>query len=624
MNRRDRALIAALASAALHLLAVPPGLVRLRIDVSRPLEIALLDPEQAAEQGPFAAAEEPETAEEPRPSRLAAREREKPPEPAERPARPQEPPAEPAKQPPPLVVLPNAHLKMVDQDQFPDEEDNPDARYLAQKNHRAERETRAEQSNLLRNQAGERASTQSERTVGDPGDRERKVAELSERPGDPKRLPVTQPEAPAPPPEEHHRPSALALRQAAPALEPLQPGGLELERVEGGTLPAGRDGVQPGRPGGSAPRTGGRVDLQLSHEDYERIVGHDVAPPERQEALSQRSQTPGRWDRLQQKLALMRASLENFTPSVRPGNQSELGTRRHPFAAFIARMHRQIHRFWGFGFLAELDRRSPAHPLNDMSLWTSLEITLRGDGTVEKLVIERPSGHSTFDAAAMDAVLSAAPFETPPEAIRSRDGKVYLSWRFHRDNRQCATDFVQPHILLVPASPAPKVAGAGEGTLRAPSEPERPGEGLASRRRGDDPASSSDPQPAPHAVAAAQAGIPPEARQVAERWLAAYVRGDARWLAGHSAVPFTAGGRMVAHDGESLRAMYQQMLTEHSERGGALSFYTPQQIRRKLGRLPAGGEEADMVFAMLQGGGEDLVLLLQMADQGWRVVGIDR
>src|SRR5262245_6591239 len=51
--------------------------------------------------------------------------------------------------PPPMVPL-DRRKQMVDQDKFPDEADNPDARYLAQKNHRAEKETRAEATNLIR------------------------------------------------------------------------------------------------------------------------------------------------------------------------------------------------------------------------------------------------------------------------------------------------------------------------------------------------------------------------------------------------------------------------------------------------------------------------------------------
>jgi TonB family protein len=298
---------------------------------------------------------------------------------------------------------------------------------------------------------------------------------------------------------------------------------------------------------------------------------------------------------------MMRSSLENFTPAVKPGNQSELGTRRHPFAGYIAGMHRQIHKFWGFGFLVELDGKSPSNPLNDPNLWTGLEIALKPDGTVDRLVIAHPSGNGVFDAAAMDAVMSAAPFPAPPDVIKSRDGKIYLTWRFHRDARQCATDFVDAHILITPP----------RGTPEMPP-PERPR--LA---QNDEAPRGRTPLRLPlFGLGGGGAGARPAQPQA--------TKGDVRWLAGYSAVPFSAHGKTIAEDAESLRSMYRQMVGEKEQRAGTLAFYTPAQIKQKIGRIPAGGDEDDMVFAMLKSGADDMVLLLQQADKGWRVVGIDR
>ena len=67
-----------------------------------------------------------------------------------------------------------------------------------------------------------------------------------------------------------------------------------------------------------------------------------------------------------------------------------------------------------------------------------------------------------------------------------------------------------------------------------------------------------------------------------------------------------------------------QMIAEVQRRTGTLAFYTPGQLRRKLGQLPAGGDEEGMMFAMVHSGADDLLLILQEADRGWRVVGIDR
>ena len=72
---------------------------------------------------------------------------------------------------------------------------------------------------------------------------------------------------------------------------------------------------------------------------------------------------------------------------------------------------------------------------------------LNGDGTVDKVTVIRPSGYLPFDVAAIDVVYSAGPYADPPRAIRSRNGKIYVHWTFHRDERQCATSGVDYFIL---------------------------------------------------------------------------------------------------------------------------------------------------------------------------------
>lgn len=645
--RRPRAILSALLSLGIHLFVVIPFLLPRLLIVHDPpaIELTYLDDQDAAPDGKTDKKDESR----PEPPRLAQADKpkvEEPPAP-EPEKRKEKERKEEEKKLRPLEVIPNAHLKMVDQDQFPEEEDNPDAHYLAQENHRAEKETRAEQSNLLRNQQGEAVSSPSESEKKEPGDKDHKVAELMDRAGDAKKLPVqnlTEPE----------RGPALDLSKERPSPPLNTPLAMRDEQVKA------QDGLEMATPGDAPtplqqegrdadsqaqPHAGARARLGLTHDDYERIVGFEVAEAERRAAaLSQRSHTPGRWDRLEQKLSLMRSSLENFTPTVRPGNQTELGTRKHPFAAYIATMHRQIHKFWGYGFLADIELR-PSGPFSDMALWTGVEITLKPDGTIDRLIIEHPSGQSAFDVAAMDAVMSAGPFPAPPPAIKSRDGKVYLSWRFHRDERQCATDFVDPHILTIPprespgdavARPAPKkeldlysmgrpqrTPRAGSGMKSGPFRPSAPPQLAPEAPEPKEPMEEKAPRRAATATGGV-GGVPAEARVAAEKWLTAYRKGDARWLAGYSAVPFSAGGKTVAEDGTELRAMYHEMLKEGDERGGTLSFFTPDEIRRKLGRLPPGGAEEDMMFAMLKSGQTDLLLLLQPADKGWRVVGIDR
>src|SRR5262249_17492843 len=147
---------------------------------------------------------------------------------------------------------------------------------------------------------------------------------------------------------------------------------------------------------------GGRVNLRLDHHNYDNIEGFDTAERERRAgARAESSHTKGRYDRYLASAQAMRSSLENFTIDRRPGNQAELGTRRSPFAAYITAMHRQIHKLWTFGFLADLDGKPSANnPYTNPDLWTQLEIVLKGDGTVDKVSIVRSSGVLPFDVVA--------------------------------------------------------------------------------------------------------------------------------------------------------------------------------------------------------------------------------
>jgi TonB family protein len=320
----------------------------------------------------------------------------------------------------------------------------------------------------------------------------------------------------------------------------------------------------------------------------------------------------------------MRSSIENFNPAVKPGNQTELGTRAYPFANYITSVHRQIHKLFAFGFLADLEqhlgRGKTAY--DDETLFTKLEIVINPDGTVNKVNIVHSSGVTGFDVAAIDSVISAAPFEVPPKAIRSADGKTYIHWGFHRNELACIAELgtnVEPYILTTPGE-TPKDDAA---TL-----PVRPGPRTLSRElpRGNEaaePRRESTPSPS---VPAGVPEVTQEARDAAQGWFAAYSRGSVSWLAGWSATPFTAAGEVIARDGEKLKAMYKQLVAEAPKSRTLTGFdvLTPAGIRGKLGGLPPGGEDTNMLYAVGRVGSEEFILLLKKSNQGWRVCGVDR
>lgn len=621
-------------SATVHVFVIVPRLLRPLLEREpAPIEVTYVE-----EPTGGSAVDEPTATDQLNPARAPVERQPQPPEVAKVEPSTREPP-EVAKVDPPKPKLaeakpvpaspspppaPMPRMKMVDQDRPEDEPDNPDAHYLAQKNHRAKEETRALDTNLVRELPGPaaRPSSPSENQLSEPGDPDHKVAELEDRKGEKNQLVRARPLEGDKGEGKPRKPGKLAMRDLIPAppRPPLEPReGLELAEEGEGSLPGVRVGERGER--AQAQRRGARggVKLELDADNYDNIVGFATAQKERQRAArGERSHVPGRWDRLQRQLAMARSSLENFIPEVRPGNQTELGTRAHPFAAYIAEMHRQIHKLWAYGFLADLDGKSLANPYNDMALWTQLEIVLRGDGSLEKITIVRTSGISNFDLAALDSVSAASPFPKPPAAIKSANGKVYLDWRFHRDDRQCGTFGVDPHILTT----------VGENQdhdlseVGTPTRPPRAPRAGGKRAPAAVPTSSSPTSSSSDGVT-----IPQAARDAAQGWFASYARGDERWLAGWSATPFTANGTVSARTPVETRQMYAELLREvpGSRRLEGMDVYTPAQMRAHRGGLPPGGEgESDMLFAVGKSAGEEIVLLLKQSDRGWRVCGLAR
>ncbi len=535
---------------------------------------------------------------------------ESPPEPERRLAVPIPPkPPDPVK---PLEVIPLPKLPMVDQDQFPDESDNAKARFLAQKNHRAVEDVQAKERTMVRPLPADSPSAPPGVPTPAPAQTapEKRVAEL---------LPT--------PPQVAPQPSRTGGTGATSPLAMREPGAEVREPVPGGDL-------NPLRPG--ATKAAGKdgppsiAPSRLGPRDYDQIVGSNQAEAERRAAaLAEHGSAPGPWDKLMKKQAALHASLENFVGNVRTGNQSELGTRKHPFAAFITAMHRQIHHQFADGFLATIDYKG--QNLYPDTLVSAIEISINPDGKVDELVIVKHSGSLPFDTAALDSVMSAAPFPDPPDAIKSRDGKVYLTWYFHRDGRQCHPNYVGMHILTSPPKKKPGSVSPKEPVSAPPRGPESERPRFA---RNDGPTAAPTEKPSAESAASAASAtgassrsaskISDEAREAAERWLTAYQKADVRWLAGVSALPFTAAGKQVADDGPALRAFFKEMLAEGVAKRERVSYYTAAQIRAKLGRMPRGGEESDMVFAVVELAGEDLILLLVPTDRGYSVAGIDR
>ena len=238
-----------------------------------------------------------------------------------------------------------------------------------------------------------------------------------------------------------------------------------------------------------------------------------------------------------------------------------------------------------------------------------------------------------FDVAAIDVVMVAGPYPDPPAAIRSQNGKIYLHWSFHRDNRECMTAGVDPYILgetppgevhdEAAHAPQPRF-GSEDPIPRIPSFAQR--QRRLRRERPEEPDRAARAA-AEHSSRVARLASPddPAANALAKKWLDAFKRGDAKAMAGASAVPLRSGDAVIKEPKE-LEARYRDLVSEENRRQGAtVEVMTPVALRARRGALPAHAQQGSgALHAVIEGAGDAIVLTLGERDGDWRVIGVDR
>lgn len=597
-----------------------------------------------------------------------------PPQPVAR-VEPPKPKPAPAPPPKPKKPPPIERKKMVevDDEQHVVNEPPPDAEYYSDRNRAVTEQTRDTQTNLERTKKGKGAATAESPDTESPdvGGAEERVAQHEDAEAsslDAKRKRVAS---------VHNGDSdhAEGVRsgdrggggdggQGGQNGQNGQggAGALSMRNVEGRGAPgtAGRQrapggdddsptvamSTRPQPPAGAPGSEGARgrkgkkgPNLRLDSQQYERIVGEDHAREEIEVARRRSSHKKGRYEK---KLAGIRSSLENFTPEVKPGNQTALGTRAHPFAVYIARMHRTIHEIWGYGFLADLDGKSHSNEMNDRRLAVTMEIVVSPEGEVTKVTIVRPSGVLTFDVAAIDTVMAAGPYEETPVDIRSADGNVYIHWTFHRDERMCTPYFADPFILEnVPEGdpreqrglPSPEEEVAAARRRREPPKRIRREEGSPTDGEVQVPHVTREevPEGDPGSAARADANLAtpddPAAVEAALAWGNAFEKGDVAALVAISDTPFESGDRIVAEDAAGLTTIWRTVLEEaETRRISEWKLFSAAGYRASFGRLPPGAEDGTpMLFMVVRSGGELYTLnVLQKGDGSYKITGFNR
>jgi len=483
-----------------------------------------------------------------------------PPKPPEPPRAVPPPPQQKQETPPP----PPPEMRMVEvPDENEVEEAPDDATHLSDKNRDVAEESRATETNLEKEMKGEEiASAPSEDRSDEIGGPEEDISQLEKNEADNTQRIETSDKSGA---DETAKGQVVGEEGEAgqEGTGDKEPGMLAMRGIEGrGTVAEQGDGKKKGRRGKEGVKT------HLEFEDYERIVGKERADKERMLARRDQSQKKGRY---QKRIAEVKSALENFTPDIKAGNQTALKTRAHPFALYVARMHRKIHELWGFGFLEDLDGKPADSKMNNQDLNATIELALNPDGSVFKVGVAKGSGVLEFDVAALHTVQAAGPYGQTPEKIRSVDGRVYLRWGFYRNWRQCGTFNVEPAILSeIPGGGAPLPEGMDtrDGAVseadaaddyheappsKTPPPPEEDGPVVEARPNQPDRSPNAPP---PDAAAEQQA------KYAANMWVAGFSSGKVDRMLKVSALPFYAGTDKAAGSAKELRAVYEGLIGE--------------------------------------------------------------
>ena len=393
------------------------------------------------------------------------------------------------------------------------QEDNPNAEFIAEHANRVDAQTQARITSTDQNDPDPTPGSTHAGPTEFPGNSEQtRIAQSEDAPGEPDL---------APDPVSHQ--AAKQPQQAQPSPEAAQPAKSQQRRQASRTAPeqpqpqthpkptdpahvpnvvASRQGtfVLPSQRHKSSPETDKErrkprprpldmlglgetgttdrgINLNLTTQSALAAIGRDALTSERKRDAERRlSEHRGSWKSLG--IERWRSAIENYVPSVKLGNTTALNTARNPFANYLNHIHNRIHPIFADTFLVSLDRLPNSHPLNQPDLKTFLEIVVREtDGQLVRMGVTRTSGVTAFDIGALESVQRASPFGTPPAVIVSPDRNVYLHWEFHRNPiYACSTYFARPYILKgKPETAPPDVEPSPEPDLNPkelpPSDP---------------------------------------------------------------------------------------------------------------------------------------------------------
>lgn len=120
----------------------------------------------------------------------------------------------------------------------------------------------------------------------------------------------------------------------------------------------------------------------------------------------------------------------DYLRDVEEGDKTVLNRKRSRYWAFFDRLKLQIAQQWSPR--SEYRKRDPyGNVYGVKDRYSTIRVTLNGDGSVRQLHVDRSSGLDFYDDEAIRAIRVAAPFHNPPEGLKDEDGLIHFTFGFY-------------------------------------------------------------------------------------------------------------------------------------------------------------------------------------------------
>ncbi|PJB48516.1 MAG: hypothetical protein CO108_02210 [Deltaproteobacteria bacterium CG_4_9_14_3_um_filter_63_12] len=120
----------------------------------------------------------------------------------------------------------------------------------------------------------------------------------------------------------------------------------------------------------------------------------------------------------------------DYLNGVDEDNKTLLNRKRMSYADFFERVKQGVASHWDPAYVYR--RRDPSGRIYGVEdRLTVLNVTLNGDGSLDRLYVDQASGLDFLDDEAMRAMNEAVPFPNPPEGMKDLNGDVNFKFGFY-------------------------------------------------------------------------------------------------------------------------------------------------------------------------------------------------